>query len=165
MSELSFIWAEDLDGWIGKDNKIPWHVPADMKFFKETTMGHPIIMGRRTFASMGDRPLPGRKNIILTRQHLVNNGITVIHSVAEMQALINQQPGDYFVIGGANVYQQVLAQATRLYRTVINQHVDGDTKMPTIDYDRWHLVHRDSIEENGSVICWFEEWRLNVEED
>lgn len=165
MSEVSLIWAQDLDGWIGKDNKIPWHVAADMKFFKEKTSGHPIVMGRRTFASLGKRPLPRRQNIILTRQKLTMEGITIIHSVDELRCLMAQQPADYFVIGGANVYQQLLPVATRLYRTVINQHVDGDTKMPTIDYDRWHLVRRAPYEENGAIICWFEEWQLNVEQN
>lgn len=165
MTELSFVWAEDLDGWIGKDNGIPWHVSADMKFFKKITTGHPIIMGRRTFASMGDRPLPKRKNIILTSQELPANNITVVHSLPALQKLIDHQPADYMVIGGANVYQQLLPQATRLYRTVINQHVNGDTKMPAINYDRWHLVSRDPYEEDGQVICWFEEWQLNVKQD
>lgn len=162
MADLSFIWAEDLDGWIGKNNKIPWHVSADMKFFKKTTLDHPIIMGRKTFVSIGNRPLPRRKNIILSRQNLVGENITVIHSLKKLLELINSQPDNYIVIGGANIYRQLLPQATRLYRTIINQHTNGDTKMPAIDYDRWQLVKREPYQENGLIICWFEEWQLNV---
>lgn len=165
MTEINLIWAEDLDGWIGKANQIPWHVSADMKFFKQTTVGHPVIMGRRTFASMGDRPLPKRENIILTSQKLIAKQVTVIHTLAELKQLINNQPASYFVLGGATVYQQLLPLATSLYRTVINQHVDGDTKMPAINYDHWHLIRKTPYKEAGNIICWFEEWRLNVKEN
>ena len=81
MTAISFVWAEDLDGWIGKDNTLPWHVPADMRHFKQVTTGHPIIMGRRTYESIG-RPLPHRENIVLThRRNSLCNGTCLIWNV------------------------------------------------------------------------------------
>lgn len=163
MNALSFIWAEDLDGWIGNENTIPWHVSADMKHFRQLTVDHPIIMGRQTFASLGNRPLPKRTNIVLTSQHLSVPGIIVQHSLPELQNYLKENPADYFVIGGATIYQQLLPLATKLYRTVINQRVGGDTKMPAIPYDRWHLVSLKNCVEADKQVCRFEEWHLNVE--
>lgn len=165
MTAISFVWAEDLDGWIGKDNTLPWHVPADMRHFKQVTMGHPIIMGRRTYESTG-RPLPHRENIVLTHQELTVPGITVIHDLTALQRYLDQLPADETacVIGGAGVFSTLLPIATDLERTVINGHYHGDTKMPPVDYSRWQLVDRQTIPADGDAqpICWFEHWRLNV---
>ena len=106
MSELNLIWAEDLNGWIGKDNTIPWHVSADMKHFKTKTTGHPIIMGRRTFASLGNKPLPKRENIVLTSRNIDAEGVEVVHSLAALKEYLKANPNEYFVIGGATIYQQ-----------------------------------------------------------
>ena len=165
MTELNLIWAEDLNGWIGKNNTIPWHVSADMKHFRKQTMGHPIIMGRKTFASLGNKPLPKRKNIVITSQKINVPDVVVIHSLDELKKYLTEYPAEYFVIGGATIYQQLLPFATKLTRTVINADIAGDTKMPTIDYDRWHLVNENEYVEEGQVICRFENWHLNVEKD
>lgn len=162
MSELNLIWAEDLNGWIGKDNTIPWHVSADMKHFKTKTTGHPIIMGRKTFASLGNKPLPKRENIVLTSQNIDAEGVKVVHSLAALKEYLKANPNEYFVIGGATIYQQLLPMVTKLTRTVINKQIVGDTKMPTIDYDRWHLVNHNNYEKDDQLICRFEEWELNV---
>ncbi|MCC4411924.1 dihydrofolate reductase [Limosilactobacillus reuteri] len=162
MSKLNLIWAEDLNGWIGKDNTIPWHVSADMKHFKTKTTGHPIIMGRRTFASLGNKPLPKRENIVLTSRNIDAEGVEVVHSLAALKEYLKANPNEYFIIGGATIYQQLLPMATKLTRTVINKQIVGDTKMPTIDYDRWHLVNHNNYEKDDQLICRFEEWELNV---
>lgn len=168
MTEVSFVWAEDLDGWIGKDNALPWHLPADMRHFRKVTTGHPIIMGRNTYESIG-RPLPQRRNIVLTHQSLVEPGVEVVHDLAELRRLLRNLPADEVacVIGGARVFAATLPLATVLERTVINGHYHGDTKMPPVDYSRWHLVDRQPVVDHSAAnpLCWFERWRLNIEED
>lgn len=166
MTEISFVWAEDLDGWIGKDNALPWHVPADLRHFKQVTLGHPIIMGRRTYESIG-RPLPHRENIVLTRHDLDASGITVVHDLASLKDYLDQlAENKVCVIGGAGVFAALLPLATVLERTVINGHYHGDTKMPPVDYSRWHLVDRQAVlDDDRQPICWFERWQLNVEEN
>lgn len=165
MTAISFVWAEDLDGWIGKNNALPWHVPADMHHFKRVTMGHPVIMGRRAYESIG-RPLPHRENIVLTRQNLVIPGVTVVHDLPALKELLDQLPTgeNACVIGGARVFAALLPLATVLEKTVINGHYDGDTKMPPVDYSQWHLVDRQAVNDDGPIpVCWFERWRLNKE--
>lgn len=162
MSEVSLIWAEDLGGWIGKENAIPWHVSADMKHFRRQTLGHPIIMGRKTLESLGNKPLPKRENIVLTNRQLDTSELIVMHSLCDLTKYLQEHDAEYYVIGGAAIYKQLLPLATKLYRTVINRKINGDTKMPTIDYDRWHLVKQTDYNEAGQLVCRFEEWQLNV---
>ncbi|MGM9906929.1 dihydrofolate reductase [Limosilactobacillus sp.] len=165
MTEISFVWAEDLDGWIGKDNALPWHVPADLRHFKQVTLGHPIIMGRRTYESIG-RPLPHRENIVLTHHDLDASGITVVHDLASLKDYLGQlAENKVCVIGGAGVFAALLPLATVLERTVINGHYHGDTKMPPVDYSQWQLVGRQAVVTDGDSrpTCWFEQWRLNEE--
>lgn len=138
---ISLIWAMDENRVIGKDNQLPWHLPEDLKFFKRTTMGYPIAMGRKTYDSIG-RPLPGRENIIVTRnQEYVNEGCTVFHSVEELigysQKLVNEE---IFVIGGAEIFKAVFSFADRLYITKINHSFTGDTYFPEIDMDEWQVI-------------------------
>lgn len=165
MTAISFVWAEDLDGWIGKDNTLPWHVPADMRHFKQVTMGQPVIMGRRTYESIG-RPLPHRENIVLTHRDLMIPGVTVVHDKAALKGLLDRLPDgeNACVIGGAGVFDALLPWATTLERTVINGHYHGDTKMPPVDYSRWHLLDRQTVDGDGAApVCWFEQWQLNEE--
>ena len=119
-------------------------------------------MGRRTFASLGNKPLPKRENIVLTSRNIDAEGVEVVHSLAALKEYLKANPNEYFVIGGATIYQQLLPMATKLTRTVINKQIVGDTKMPTIDYDRWHLVNHNNYEKDDQLICRFEEWELNV---
>lgn len=161
MREVNFIWAEDLDGWIGKDNQIPWKVPVDLRHFKDLTTNHPIIMGRKTWNSIG-RPLPNRQNIVLTHQAIANEDVTVIHDVETLDQLIDVLPdNNVFVIGGANIFSLIMPLATKLERTIINGHYDGDVKIPPINYDQWHLVKRKEIKDGDNTECWFETWELN----
>lgn len=102
---ISFLWAEDENGLIGKNNELPWRLPADLKYFKETTMGHPIVMGRKTFESIG-RPLPGRKNIILTRDKAFQaEDCLVFHSKDELLEWIEQYDSEVFITGGSEIFR------------------------------------------------------------
>lgn len=162
MTEVNFVWAEDLDGWIGKDQGLPWHVSADLRHFKQVTMGHPVVMGRSTYDSIG-RPLPKRPNLVLSHHPVEDERVTTFQDIASLQRwLANCDIDEVAVIGGAKIFAQLLPQATVLTRTVINGHFAGDTKMPPISYDRWHLVDRQPVEEKGQPICWFEKWVLDV---
>lgn len=140
-SRLTIIVATDLQGGIGIDNKIPWRVPEDMAYFKRTTTGHPIIMGRKTFDSLG-RPLPNRRNIVITRnaawQH---EGVESVSSLAQAIALL--AGADAFIIGGAQIYVEALPYTARLLVTEIGKRYDCDTFFPAIDPQQWHEVARD----------------------
>ena len=139
------------NGVIGRNNALPWRLPEDLKYFKRVTMGHPIIMGRKTFTSIG-RPLPGRTNIVVTRQRdWEAEGVKVAHSleqalqIAEAQATIDGV--DYaMVIGGADFYQQTLPQAQRLYLTEVHAQVEGDAYFPSFDKSAWQERGRQRYE-------------------
>ena len=132
MTILSLIVAHADNRIIGKDNDMPWHLPADLAYFKQTTLGKPIVMGRKTYESIG-RPLPGRKNIVISRDEAYQaEGITSVTSVE--QALV--AAGDIeevMVIGGGAIYQHCISAAQRLYITHIKADIEGDTRFP--DYD------------------------------
>jgi dihydrofolate reductase len=131
---------------IGKDNKLIWHLPADLKHFKQTTSGHPIIMGRKTFESIG-KPLPNRTNIIVTRQtDLQAEGCMVANSLPEALMLAQQLDAEIFVIGGAEIYQQALFLADTIYVTEVHHSFEGDTFFPEIDSVLWQEVSREKNE-------------------
>jgi dihydrofolate reductase len=139
---LSLIWAMGHNQVIGIDNKMPWHLPAELAYFRKVTTGHPIIMGRRTFESINSKPLPRRTNIILTRdQAFTAEGVVVLHSVEQ----VLQQYGDSgaFVIGGTQIYEQFLPVAEHLYITMIDQEFEGDTFFPEIKWTEWRLVNEE----------------------
>lgn len=124
---------------IGKNNQMPWHLPEDLKFFKRTTMGYPVVMGRRTYESIG-QALPGRENIILTRdKHFTADQCRIVHRVED----VLQMKKDLFIIGGAATYEQFMPYADRLYITIIDQDVEGDTFFPVIDPEEWRLIKRE----------------------
>jgi len=142
---LSLIAALGENRVIGIDNSMPWHLPGDFKYFKATTLGKPIIMGRKTWDSLG-RPLPGRLNIVVTRQaDLTLEGAEVFTSLdaavarAEQWA-IEQNVDEVMLIGGAQLYAQSLAQANRLYLTRVALSPDGDAWFPEFDPTEWKLV-------------------------
>jgi len=142
---LSLIAALGENRVIGVDNSMPWHLPGDFKYFKATTLGKPIIMGRKTWDSLG-RPLPGRLNIVVSRQAgLVLEGAEVYPSletaVVRAQAWANEQGVDeVMLIGGAQLYAQGLAQADRLYLTRVALSPEGDAWFPEFDLAQWKLV-------------------------
>jgi dihydrofolate reductase len=139
---LSIVVATAENNVIGKDNQLIWHMPADLKFFKDNTMGCPVIMGRKTFQSIG-RALPGRKNIVVTRDRHFNDdkkfGITVAGSVEEALAAVEQEP-KVCIVGGSEIYRQSMHLVNEIYRTVIHHNFDGDTFFPKIDATQFRLV-------------------------
>ena len=144
---------------IGQKNALPWHLPADLKHFKSLTMGHGIIMGRKTYESIG-KPLPGRLNIVITRQKDYHvNGAIVVHSIDEaVQACKNEKKisGKGFIIGGAELYQQTLSLCHRMYITEIQRCFDGDTYFPEFDAKEWveTACEKHSSNHNGNELAY-----------
>lgn len=144
---LSLIVAHADDGVIGRDNQMPWHLPEDLKRFKSLTMGHHIIMGRKTFESLG-RLLPGRTSVIVTRDMgLQVAGAKIAHSLAEAVAMCAGDAAP-FLIGGAQLYAAGMPWVNTLYITRVHTHVAGDAYFPTIDAASWQLI---STEEHVSI--------------
>jgi dihydrofolate reductase len=136
------IVAVDNNFAIGKGNAMPWHLPADFAHFKETTLGHPVIVGYNTFLSIG-RPLPGRTNVVLTEKEEID-GCVVAHSLEEAFKLAQKEDDDVYVIGGASVYEQALPFADRLVVTKVRTEVHGaDAFFPWFDPQVWEEVSRE----------------------
>lgn len=139
---LSSIVAASLNHGIGKGNQLPWHLPADLKFFKTTTMGCPVIMGRKTFQSIG-RALPGRKNIVITRDKDFNADkafdIMVVGSLDEALVKMSAET-EVFIIGGGEIFKQSMDLVDTIYLTVVNVRLEADVYFPEIDLSQFHLV-------------------------
>lgn len=126
---ISMIAAMANDKVIGKDNQMPWHLPADFAWFKRCTMGKPVIMGRKTYESIG-RPLPGRHNIVISRDaSLVIDGVSTVSSIEQALELVKDNE-EVMIIGGGSIYQACLELASRLYITEIKADIAGDTRFP-----------------------------------
>ncbi len=139
---LSLIVAMDRNQLIGRDNRLPWHLSADLKRFKRITMGKPIVMGRRTHESIG-KPLPGRTNIVVsTDRHYQAAGCRVVASLHEALSAAGEQ--EVFVIGGASLYEQALPLAGRMYVTEIDAAFEGDTWFPEFDPGEWQETAREA---------------------
>jgi dihydrofolate reductase len=140
MTVLSMIVAMANNNIIGRNNDMPWHLPADLAYFKKITLGKPIIMGRKTFESIG-RPLPGRRNIVISRDdHYQAAGIDVVNSVEQALALVDGND-EIMVIGGGAIYRHCLAKAERLYVTHIDANIEGDTQFPDFYDGTWLKVN------------------------
>jgi len=139
---LTLIVARARNGVIGASGGLPWRLPEDLAFFKRTTMGHPIVMGRKTWESIG-RPLPGRRSVIVTRdRNFVAAGAEVVHSLEEaIQRCAGTE--EIFVIGGAQLYAEALSRADRLLLTEIDADFEGDTFMPVAAAERWAEAGRE----------------------
>ena len=142
---ISFLLAMDEKQLIGKDNDLPWHLPADLAYFKRMTTGKSIVMGRKTFESIG-KALPGRENFLITRKNLAYEGVTVLHSIEAFLDLTKREEKEWFVIGGAEIYRQILPHADRLYITEIHETFNGDTYFPTFSKDDWKETSREKHE-------------------
>lgn len=150
--KISAIVAVDEHGAIGKDGRLLWHIPADMKRFKSVTMGHPIIMGRKTFESFPKGPLPGRLNIVLTRDdNYEAEGVSVCHTVEEALAVASGSgASECFVIGGEQVYEQMLDLVDMIYLTIVHASFpDADAFFPEIDSDMWKAALREDFDADG----------------
>jgi dihydrofolate reductase len=134
---------------IGKDNAMPWHLPADLAYFKKTTLGHPIILGRKNFEAIG-RPLPGRANIIITKDRsFACSNCTITYSIEEAIAeakKIDQE--EIFIIGGGSIYEQSMPYWQKLYLTEIELDTEGDVFFPTINMENWDLLSEDCFQKD-----------------
>ncbi|WP_433742724.1 dihydrofolate reductase [Falsibacillus pallidus] len=137
---ISFIFAMDQEGLIGSDNSLPWRLPEDLKFFKTTTMHHPIVMGRKTFESIG-KPLPGRTNIILTRDaSYKKGGYMLFHEKESLLNWIDNQDKEVFITGGAELFRLFLDEVDQMYVTKIEETFQGDTYFRDVIWDEWNLL-------------------------
>lgn len=142
---ISIIVAVAENNVIGKDNKLIWNLPKDLKHFKETTTGHYIIQGRKTFESFG-RPLPNRTNVIITHnQNYKADECIVVHSLNEAFEIAKNEQ-EVFIIGGGKIYEQALPVADRIYLTKVHHSFDGDTFFPKINMQEWQEISRVDIE-------------------
>ena len=147
---IAIIAAVARNGVIGLRNRMPWHLPEDLKRFKRLTLGHAVIMGRRTFESIG-KPLAGRNNIVVTRSHdWTGSGCRATHSIETALAAVQEQEAA-FVIGGAEIYALALPLACRLYITEIERDFDGDAFFPEFDRSQWREVSREQRVLGGAV--------------
>jgi dihydrofolate reductase len=147
---IALIWAQARNRVIGRDNDLPWHLPKDLKHFMRTTVGHPVIMGRRTFESM-NAPLPRRTNIVVTRNPDYRPEGALV--AADLDAALELARGEcettgkdtIFIAGGAEIYRRGLEMATHLYVTDIHAEFEGDTFFPEVDWSRWRCVNREDF--------------------
>src|SRR5690606_847240 len=142
---LSAIVAISNNNVIGKDNELPWYLPADLKYFKKITINHPVIMGRKSYEAIGN-PLPKRTNIVLTRDpYYLSSNILVAHSLEEAIALAYDiDPEEAFIIGGAEIFEIAFPFLDRLYITEIHADFDGDTFFPEWDQSEWKLISEEA---------------------
>ena len=141
---VSIIVAIAKNHAIGKDNKLLWYLPNDLKHFKDVTTGHTVIMGRKTYDSVG-KPLPKRRNIIITRQAISIEGCEVVNSLEAALALCKDE-SEVFIVGGAEIYRQSIPLTDRIYLTVIDQEFDGDSFFPELDPAEWEEKERENFE-------------------
>ena len=133
--------AMDENRVIGKDGEMPWHLPNDLKYFKRVTEGHAILMGRKTFDSIG-RPLPKRRNIVVTRdESFTAEGVETVHDLDHALEQLRHEDG--FVIGGAEIFARALPKADKLYITQIHERFEGDTYFPSFLLEEWHLISKE----------------------
>ncbi|MBS2969314.1 dihydrofolate reductase [Metabacillus sp. KIGAM252] len=142
---ISFVYAMDEQRAIGKNNDLPWKLPADLAHFKKITFGSAVVMGRKTFESMGSKPLPGRRNIVVSANpEFEAEGCEILQSVKEI-SLLEEEGEELFVIGGAKIFEEMLPHCTKMYVTIIHHTFDGDTFFPEFDESEW----RTTLKEQG----------------
>jgi len=156
---VTLIVAVADSGVIGRDNTLPWHLPDDLKRFKQLTLGKPVVMGRKTFESIG-KPLPGRQNIVVTRDaNYQRDGITVVHDTRQAVRAAGNAP-EIMVIGGAELFREFLPAAGRLHLTRVHGNIDGDVFWPAPDEREWRVVgsERHPADERHAHAMTFEVW-------
>lgn len=162
---ISLIAAASTNNVIGKDNKLLWHLPNDMKFFRNTTWGMPVIMGRKTYDALAGEPLPGRFNFVITRNKdwdPRNEKVKVVDSLAAaVEAGSETDAKEVFVIGGGEIYKQSMAIATKIYLTRVHTVVEGDAFFPVIDEQLWQLTSNSDfpVDEKHAFAYSFQLWQ------
>ena len=142
MSYISIIVAKSSNNVIGNEGNLPWHIPEDLKNFKSLTMGKPMIMGRSTFESIG-KALPGRKNIVMTRDKKYQaNDISVAHTLEEALIMCDGAR-EIMIIGGGEIYKLFFGLVNRIYLTNVEKHIDGDVFFPDIDLSKWKMIRKE----------------------
>ena len=144
---IAIIAAMSRNRVIGREGAIPWHIPADLRRFRELTLGHTVIMGRKTFEAIG-RPLAGRRNVVVTgQQDYAREDTLVVHSLTE--AIESSDPaGELFICGGSEIYKQALPLCTKIYLTIVELDVEGDTYFPPVPADDFRELSRETISES-----------------
>lgn len=158
---INLVVAASENNVIGKDNRLLWHLPNDMAFFKNITWGMPVIMGRKTFESMG-KPLKGRTNIVVSRNLVPVNGVVVADSLEHaISESVKTDSKECYVIGGGEIYRQALPIADRIYMTRVHAQLEGDTQFPGLSETEWQLVHSTPFEkdEKHTYPYTFETWQ------
>ncbi len=165
---ISFVVAASENHVIGKDNKLPWHLPNDLKFFKNTTWAMPVIMGRKTFESFG-KALPGRTNIVITRQtDWKADGVIAVNTLAQaVEAAAETDTKEAFIIGGGDIFLQSWPKADKIYITRVHAEFEGDTFFPEIAGNEWQLESDIEFEadEKHRYSYSFQVWRRKIESD
>jgi dihydrofolate reductase len=137
---ISILVAFDQQGTMGKNNRLPWRLPEDLAYVKKLTMGHTLVMGRKTYESMG-KPLPGRNNVVLTRNRdFKADGCSVVYTIEDA---LKSDDDEIFIFGGAEVYKLALPYTDRMYITEIEENFYGDTFFPEVDWSNWELVSKE----------------------
>ncbi len=150
---ISLIAAMAKNRVIGKDNGIPWRAPGEMKRFKEATMGHTLVMGRKTFESIG-RPLPGRTTIVITRDKSYSaEGCSIVHSLKEAIDLADSEK-EIFIAGGSQIYEQAFPLVDQVYLTIVDVDVDGDAMLPEFDLSQFVEVNKEFVQTEPSYTCY-----------
>lgn len=164
VARVSIIGAMAENRVIGKDNLLIWHIPQDMKRFKNLTMGKPVIMGRKTFESILvqlGKPLPGRTNIVVSRKGFQSEGVEVYASLeAALEAAQHIEEEEIFILGGAQIYEQILPIADRLYLTQVHKSYEGDAYFPIFENSGWCLSEEDG--HHGDPAFTFQTWVPNA---
>jgi dihydrofolate reductase len=148
---ISFLAAVAANGVIGRDNKLPWHLSGDLKHLKALSMGHHIIMGRKTFDEIGGKPLPGRPHVIVSRSAVEPQpNVVGVSSVEDALAAIPATENEVFILGGGEIFRQLLHRANRMYITQVHAEVPGDTYFPDFDdVNEWRLIDREDFESDA----------------
>jgi dihydrofolate reductase len=159
---ISIIVAASDNNVIGIENRLPWNLPADLQFFKNTTWGNPVIMGRKTFESMGGKPLKGRQNIVITRQKdYAPEGATVVSSIdAAITIAEDFDVDEIFISGGTEIFLQAFSLVDKIYMTRVHATLQGDAFFPVINPDEWELTHAEdhAADEKHAYAFTFQTW-------
>jgi dihydrofolate reductase len=156
---ISIISAVSRNGVIGSKGTLPWHFPSDLKFFNLKTKNKPVIMGRKTFESSDiPKPLPNRRNIIITRDksYVSPYNIEIVHSLQEALDLFKDSTEEVFILGGTEIYREALKIADKLYMTLIDADYEGDTFFPPFDQTQFIILSENSLVENGTRLSFIE---------